>query len=903
MVLALFRSTLTKCVVVGSLLVSCGTTQEKTVVPSNPKLAALQVPEGFHAEHLFGPSENGEGSWVSMTFDDKGRLIASDQYGALYRMNIPAIGDALTKVVATPLRVPSTEKRKDTTSNRINMGYAHGLLYAFNSLYVVVNHHGDKDFPTTSGLYRLQDTDGDDEFDKITLLKELEGSGEHGPHSIVLSPDKKSLYLIAGNFTAIPSMNRYRVQPEAQLDNLLPMIRDPRGHDNNVAWHGGWIAHLDSTGTDWELYASGFRNPFDLAFNDAGDMFTYDSDMEWDMGTPWYRPTRICHVTSGADFGWRPGTGKWHPGFADSRPAILNIGQGSPTNLVYGANARFPEKYRRALFAFDWSFGIIYAIHLEPDGSGYRATGEEFISGSPLPLTDGVIGPDGALYFLTGGRRLESDLYRVYYKDGNLPIEPLQPAEPNEANKIRRQLEAHHANPGAEAIEQAWPYLNHEDDGIRFAAVKTLEQAPLSAWKTRLLNEADTITRVSAMVALSKKAKQVSSSEWQSLLEKTDYQSLGVKHQLALVRALEVWLSRTGKPAKEFQAWLAGYLEPHYPNASDDNYNRQLSKVLVYLQSPKAIAQTFDLFVAAGKKDPNKAEDISGDQTTLTSAADLIMRNPDYGMSIAEILAKLPPLGQTFYATVLSQADNVLSEEQLDQYFKWYANAFQYQGGYSYSGFINQSRKMALAHVPKNQFAYYNTISGDSIADRPPAMQAEKAVQPKGPGRNWTVEEAMRYVDSGIVNRDFERGRGLFISSLCASCHAMNGEGGVSGPDLTQLGTRFSYKDMLEAIIEPSKVISDQYGATVFYLKSGKSIVGRLIEEKDGNYIIAQNPFAPDQHRAVPKKEVIRTRVSEISPMLPEMIDRLNPEELKDLLAFLKSGGNKEDTIFRKSSK
>ena len=132
---------------------------------------------------------------------------------------------------------------------------------------------------------------------------------------------------------------------------------------------------------------------------------------------PWYRPTRICHVTSGSEFGWRTGNGKWSPAYPDNLPPVLNIGQGSPTNLIYGMSAKFPDKYQNSLFAFDWSFGIIYAIQLTPKGASYEAKAEEFLSGAPLPLTDGVIGPDGALYFLTGGRRLESDLYRVYYED------------------------------------------------------------------------------------------------------------------------------------------------------------------------------------------------------------------------------------------------------------------------------------------------------------------------------------------------------------------------------------------------------------------------------------------------------------------------------------------------------
>ena len=188
---------------------------------------------------------------------------------------------------------------------------------------------------------------------------------------------------------------------------------------------GGWIAKTDSAGTNWELISAGFRNPFDMAFNEDGELFTFDSDMEWDFGLPWYWPIRVCNVTSGGDYGYRENNGKYSPAYPDNLPPVINIGQGSPTNVMSGNNARFPEKYRRGLFTFDWSYGIIYHIELQPDGSSYKGKAEEFISGSPLPLTDGAIGPDGAMYFLTGGRKIESDVYRVYYGDNSTKNEPL----------------------------------------------------------------------------------------------------------------------------------------------------------------------------------------------------------------------------------------------------------------------------------------------------------------------------------------------------------------------------------------------------------------------------------------------------------------------------------------------
>ncbi|RZK67355.1 MAG: heme-binding protein, partial [Pedobacter sp.] len=354
----------------------------------------------FKAEHLYSPSEHKNGSWVAMTFDDKGRMIASDQNGFLYRIIIPAIGaDTNTVKIKVEKLIVG-----DTAVAKIGMGYAHGLLYAFNSLYVMVNHNSDDKFKQGSGLYRLQDTNNDDQYDKITLIKAFNGEGEHGPHSLALSPDGKSIYMIAGNYTDLPPMDNYLLPRTWKEDNSFPLIKDPNGHATDRYAPGAFVARTNETGTQWDLITAGYRNPFDFTFNEDGELFVYDGDMEWDFGTPWYRPTRILHATSGSDFGWRTGTGTWSADYPDNLPATLNIGPGSPTNLISAKESRFPEKYRRSLLAFDWTFGIIYAVHLTPDGASYSSTAEEFLSGQALPLTDGKIGPDGALYFLTGGR-------------------------------------------------------------------------------------------------------------------------------------------------------------------------------------------------------------------------------------------------------------------------------------------------------------------------------------------------------------------------------------------------------------------------------------------------------------------------------------------------------------------
>ena len=140
-----------------------------------------------------------------------------------------------------------------------------------------------------------------------------------------------------------------RLSPNWDEDLLLPRQWDAGGHAVGLLAPAGWIAGIDPDGKQWDLRTIGFRNAYDIALNADGELFTYDSDPEWDLGTPWYRPTRILHAVSGADFGWRAGYGCWPPYRADSLPAAVDVGPGSPVGLEFGYGTKFPAKYQRAL--------------------------------------------------------------------------------------------------------------------------------------------------------------------------------------------------------------------------------------------------------------------------------------------------------------------------------------------------------------------------------------------------------------------------------------------------------------------------------------------------------------------------------------------------------------------------
>lgn len=445
---------------------------------------ALKVAPGFDVELLYSVPAETQGSWVAMAVEPKGRLIVSDQYGKLFRVTPPPVG---------------TKGETQVEPIDVEVGEAQGLLWAFDSLYVMVNTGG----KFKSGLYRVQDTDKDDQLDSVELLHVLNGGGEHGPHAIVPSPDGKSLFVVCGNGTQLTDYDQTQVPPVWGEDQLLPRMPDGNGFMANVLAPGGCVYKVDPEGRSWDLISMGYRNPYDLAFNRDGELFTYDADMEWDINTPWYRPTRINHVVSGSDYGWRNGAGKFPTYYIDSLPSVVDIGPGSPTGITFGYDAKFPSKYQDALFICDWSYGKLYAIHLEPTGSSYTGTAEEFLTGTPLPLTDLVINPaDGAMYVTVGGRRTTSGLYRVTYTGDEIDSESADPENGTELRKLRKQLEAYHGVRDAQGIETIWANLGHQDRFIRFAARVALEFQDPQEWSGRALSETDPRTAINALLAL-----------------------------------------------------------------------------------------------------------------------------------------------------------------------------------------------------------------------------------------------------------------------------------------------------------------------------------------------------------------------------------------------------------------
>jgi putative heme-binding domain-containing protein len=363
-------------------------------------------------------------------------------------------------------------------------------------------------------------------------------------------------------------------------------------------------------------------------------------------------------------------------------------------------------------------------------------------------------------------------------------------------------------------------------------------------------------------------------------LNQLDFKNMEAKQFLAALRAYQLAFTRLNKPSAADIAAVIGTLNGSYPH--EDNFvNRELSQILLYLNAPGAVSKTVQLVMNA----TDIQEKILDDK--------VLQRNDNYAKAAQRTEQFRPNVQQFALAFSLRSVKEGWSDADYASYFSWFPRAKTWQGGNSYGAFIENSRKQALANVA-NEAARekYEAASAKSVV-------AARAIQtPKGPGRAWTVKEAVSVVEGNMKGRNFASGENLFHATACASCHRFAGEGMGIGPDLTGSANRYALRDMMENIVEPSKVISDQYISTGFAMKDGSTVIGRIAKEKDGMLNLMTNPFSADSNVRIKAADVKSRKPHEVSHMPASLINGLNPDELSDLIAYIFSAGDKDHQYF-----
>ena len=790
----------------------------KTTTGTDP--LGLDVPPGFQAALLRSASDQ-EDSWVCLTQDDKGRWIIAKEKRGLLRWT------------------PSNDESPEGEMEQINENLAEcrGLLYAHDALYALANN--DK------ALYRLRDTTGDDQFDEVTLLKYFDGDVGHGRNQITLGPEGK-IYAIFGDAVYEPK----------NIASRIPSYAHPNAVEKT---RSGYVARCDPDGQNWEVLVRGLRNPFGIDFNSLGDMFTYDADAEYDMGSSWYRPTRVNHLVEGGDYGWRRVTGQWPPYFPD-RPDMpqptLDIGKGSPTAVEFGSGEQFPWPYRESLYVLDWAYGRILAVHLEPRGSSYVGTAETFLRGRPLNVTDVEFGQDGAMYFVTGGRGTQSGLYRVRFEGDSRAAASLTEQQvrrqkaAHDSRTLLRRLHSASASMSPDGVDLSWQHLGHSDPWIRHAARTLLESWPVDRWRSKALTLVETRPALSALLALLHQGQS------------EDLAAMG--HRLTE-------LNLAGVPPSELTEWM--FLADRCLS-SDSLAKEDHQRLLVRLDAlyPQHDDQ-LDHWLSRLLSEHGPPEDFVS--TTLT----LLRNTKSQEQSL-------------HYLFTLRNVSKGWSPSYRDAYFSHLAEAKGWIFGEGMPTFLRLIEEAALEQVPEDQresFAEQLRTLADSTAYLPENSSNRSLV------KTWTLSDFDAQLED-LSNRDLERGRHLFVEAKCQACHRLGPQGGVSGPDLSALGRRFASRDILTSILEPSRVVSAKYQNESFELTDGQTISGRVLsgDYRSEKLQVMPNLLEPSNIVEFLKADVEHREPTPLSPMPTGLLDTFTQEEILDLLAYLTRGSSLE---------
>lgn len=786
------------------------------VAGNSPSAATMRTLPGYQVQ-LLRVAQKDEGSWVSMTFDPQGRLTLSREDQGLLRFTL----DAARQTV---------EKTESIRGVQDPLREGRGLLYAHGSLYVSANN--------SKAVFRLTDTDGDGQFDREEeLFKSIGGTG-HGRNDLTLGPDGK-IHLIHGDDISAAVGATDHTSPLRRL--RLP-FRPNEGH----------LSRFDAQGKQMEILSGGLRNPYGIAFNIDGEAFTYDADAEHDMGASWYRPTRVLHLTSGTDFGWRAVTGSWPPYFPDQpgfAAPVLDIGKGSPTAVEFGTRSHFPAAHRRALFILDWTYGRILAVHLMPRGASYWGRAEEFLRGRPLNVTDLAFGPDGALYFITGGRKTQSSLYRVAYTGAEKPAatatiqQTARDTFSTEARVLRRQIEAAAASRNPKSIPTLWPHLGHPDPRIANVARVALEHLPVAQWRAAALAEKQPAHALAAWLALIAADKESSPAITERLL-RLNLAALPASQQRVALHLHGECLAATNPPPAPA---VLRQLDPLFP-AVRWELNQALAPLLVQLRAPDIVPRIMKLLVACEAQEER--------------------------MHLLFVLR----LAREGWTPALRRS-----------YFTALGEASRFPGGAGLPQFIERIRQDALEGLAETEKQWLADVSKASLTLPPmPDLAGRKFV------REWKMADLEGALGFERNTRNATNGKAMFMVALCARCHRMAGDGYPVGPDLTHVASRFGRRDLLEAIVEPSKAIAQNFHADKITLDDGSTRIGRVVPHVDyrsPDFLFSEDVLFPDRSVSIPKTK-IRTQVKSDVSLMPEgLLNSLSRAEILDLLFYLETGG------------
>jgi len=320
-----------------------------------------EVPPGFRVELFY----DGPANPSVITFGPDDLLYVMTQTGQIYTLNDDATMTMLF------------DNADSLLNQSVGMAFREGVMYVSDS----------------GRISTFTDSDDDDLLDALTPIVEDLPSWLYWAHSnngIVFGPDDK-LYVGIGSTT-----------DHGPLNPAYPLEAS--------------VLRMNPDGSDLEVFATGFRNPYDLAFSPDGDLFGVDNNPDvLDETLTFLPPEELNHIQAGGDYGFPHTYGDIAAPDTVTVPVVSFLPSVASSGLIYypaiERDTAFPETYQDGLFVAHWGSGtekninhghMVAFVRLEPESDTFSGTWESFLSfdfnqpaSRPVDVT---IGPEGALY-------------------------------------------------------------------------------------------------------------------------------------------------------------------------------------------------------------------------------------------------------------------------------------------------------------------------------------------------------------------------------------------------------------------------------------------------------------------------------------------------------------------------
>ena len=735
---------------------------------------------------------------------------------------------------------------------------------------------------TRSALYRLEDRDGDGRADGTSGTP-----GEKLPTPIVRL-DTRGDYPHNGlSGFAFDSADHVHFGLGENLGADYRLI----GSDGTTftgGGEGGNIYRCRPDGSKLERIATGFWNPFHMAFGASGQLFAVDNDPD---SRP---PCRLLHIVDGGDYGYRFRNGRkglhpftaWNGELPGTLGMVAGTGEAPSGVVAYEAN-NLPEDYRGTLLVTSWGDHRIEQYRLEPRGASFHAVMKPVVAGGDDFRPVGIaVAPDGAIY-------VSDWVDKSYTLHGKGRIWRLRAAQP-------------HASGGSPS-----PVAKNGDNSplVRAETLRRLADPSATNMLLKALESDDPFMQQAARQGLRRS------------LDISKLIPIARSKDLAPARRLGLLLVLRDSQRPEARALLPAFLSDPDPSihfaaiqwVGEQKLAEYRPQLLTGLSSTASTRSLFEATLAALERLDGKArgpkEELAGEDYIVALLTDpqtpatvlhraLRMLRPDHP---ALTLARLKRFLDAPEETVRIEAVRSLCQSPLPGRFAILAHLAEDKTapvplraeaivGLADDADHQRNRLLTLAQ------SEHSVLRREAIRGLRgiPLTEHEQSLL-----RKTQTDDDLSLDLPGSLSLDAwlarlqgpadpAAGERLFFHPKgpgCYRCHQVDGRGGRAGPELSTLSAGVDRARLVDSILTPSKEIAPQFVTWGVAKTDGTVFTGILLDQSPEGALT----FADSQGRLIAVKTAeIAERKPQTTSIMPDNLAHLmTVQEFRDLLAYL----------------